>query len=103
MKKSRPGQLLRVIAAPEQREQMAGVIFAETPTLGLRFYSAERRVRARGFTEVQTAHGPVRIKTSENGAFAPEYEDCRAAARAQNVPLRDVITAATIAFLKMDR
>lgn len=100
MKKSRPGHLLRVIAAPEHRDDLAALIFAETPTLGLRLYNAERRVRARAFTEVRTPHGTVRIKTSEDGAFAPEYEDCRAIAREKNVPLRDVIAAATFAFLK---
>jgi uncharacterized protein (TIGR00299 family) protein len=103
MKKSRPGQLLRVIAAPQQQETLAALIFAETTTLGLRLYTAERRVKARGFTEVRTPHGAVRIKTSENGAFAPEYEDCRKIAREQKIPLRDVITAATFAYLKNDR
>ena len=103
MKKSRPGHLLRVIAAPPDQESLAQLIFAETPTLGLRLYTAERRVKARGFTEVRTAHGSVRIKTSENGSFAPEYEDCRKIAREQNLPLRDVIAEATFAYLKNDR
>jgi len=103
MKKSRPGHLLRVIAAPADQESLAQLIFAETTTLGLRLYKAERRVKARGFTEVRTAHGSIRIKTSENGSFAPEYEDCRKIAREQNLPLREVIAEATLAYLKNDR
>src|SRR5579884_3165925 len=77
MKKGRPGQLLRVIAAPEHQEAVAQLIFAETTTLGLRLYAAERRVRARAFQEVRTRYGSVRVKTTEGGAFTPEYEDCR--------------------------
>jgi len=45
MKKNRPGTLIRVIAKPEDREQLAKVMFAETTTLGLRIHSAERRVK----------------------------------------------------------
>ena len=47
MKKNRPGTLLRVIARPEDQESLAQLIFAETTTLGLRIYEAERRVKAR--------------------------------------------------------
>ena len=77
MKKSRPGTLLRVIARPEDRERLAQLIFPETSTLGLRMYAAERRVQARAWAEVETPYGKVRVKVSGDGAYAPEYEDCR--------------------------
>ena len=64
MKKGRPGTLLRVIATPEDREALADIIFAETSTLGLRIYTAERRVQARRWVEVETPHGKVRMKVS---------------------------------------
>ena len=99
MKKGRPGSLLRVIATPAQRAALSDVIFRETTTLGLRIYSAERVVKARQWVEVQTPHGKVRIKVSEN-SFAPEYEDCRALARATGVALKDIIAEANFAYLK---
>src|SRR5207244_1299741 len=77
MKKGRSGTLLSVIAKPEDREALAQIIFAETSTLGLRIYSAERRVLARNWLEVETPHGKVRMKVADGGSFAPEYEDCR--------------------------
>ncbi len=99
MKKGRPGHLLRVLARPEERESMAQLIFAETSTLGLRIYPAERRVQARTCVEVHTPYGAVRVKVSSAGSFAPEYEDCRKLARAAGVPLRDVVAAANHAYL----
>src|SRR4029077_18598526 len=54
MKKGRPGTLLQVIAKPEDREKLAEIVFAETTTLGLRFYQAERRVQEREWVEVRT-------------------------------------------------
>ena len=99
MKKSRPGTLLSVIARPEDRENLARIIFEETSTLGLRIYSAERRVKARHSVEVATPHGAVRIKIAENGSFAPEYEDCRRLARETGVPLKQILDEAGMAYL----
>jgi uncharacterized protein (TIGR00299 family) protein len=99
MKKNRPGSLLRVITKPELQEQLTDIIFAETSTLGLRIYTAERRVEERRIVEVETPFGKVRIKVSGHGSFAPEYEDCRAAAARTGTPLPKVLAAAQEAYI----
>lgn len=99
MKKGRPGSLLRVVADPVQQEALAQIIFAETSTLGLRLHHAERRVQDRRIVEVETPHGSVRVKASPDGQFAPEYDDCARLARETGVPLKQVLTAATYAYL----
>ncbi len=103
MKKGRPGTLLTVLARPEDRETMVRIIFAETSTLGLRIYTAERRVQERRWVDVQTPHGKVRIKVSGEGAYAPEYEDCRRIAQESGVPLKHIIAEANFAYLKNSR
>jgi len=103
MKKGRPGTILSVIARPEDRESLARLIFEETTTLGLRIFSAERRVKARHSIDVATPHGTVRMKVSENGSFAPEYEDCRKVARESGVPLKQILAEATHEYLKHSR
>jgi uncharacterized protein (TIGR00299 family) protein len=103
MKKNRQGTLLRVIAEPAHQEDLARMIFAETTTLGLRIYSAERRVQSRKIAEVETRLGKVRVKVSEDGSFAPEYEDCRDIARKTGTPLKEVLAAAHLAYLKITR
>ncbi len=103
MKKNRPGSLLRVIAHPQDQERLSGIIFAETSTLGLRIYSAERRVEERRIVPVETPFGTVRMKVSGHGACAPEYEDCRAIAARTGTPLPQVLAAAHEAYLKNPR
>ena len=103
MKKSRPGTLVRVIARPESQESLAQILFSETTTLGLRLYTAERRVRARHFVEVPTRGENVRIKVSEDGSFAPEYDDCRALAIKTGAPLKEILAEAQLAYLKNNR
>ncbi len=100
MKKGRPGSLLRVIATPEMRDAMADIVFAETSTLGLRIYLAERRVQPRHFEDVDTEFGTVKMKVSNDRSFAPEYEDCRRLATEKHVPLRQVLAAAQQAYLQ---
>jgi uncharacterized protein (TIGR00299 family) protein len=100
MKKNRPGSLLRVIAKPQDQERLAQIVFAETSTLGLRIYPAERRVEERRIVEVETSLGKVRVKVAGHGAFAPEYEDCRVIAQRTGTPLPEVFAAAQSAYLK---
>jgi pyridinium-3,5-bisthiocarboxylic acid mononucleotide nickel chelatase len=103
MKKGRPATLLRAIASPEDRESIAALIFRETSTLGLRIYSAERRVQARDWVEVSTRYGKIRVKVSGDGAYTPEYEDCRRLALESGAPLKEVIAEANFAYLNLSR
>jgi len=52
--------------------------------------------------KVETRFGPISVKVgSLGGTFlkaAPEYEDCRTAARVFDVPLREVFREAMAAF-----
>ena len=97
MKKNRPGSTLTVLARPEDTERLATLLFSETTTLGVRMYTAERRVQKREIVEVDTPHGRVHVKFSDTGAFAPEYEDCRRIALEHGVPLKTIMTEATVA------
>jgi pyridinium-3,5-bisthiocarboxylic acid mononucleotide nickel chelatase len=103
MKKNRPGITLTVIARPGEQESLADILFTETSTLGLRIYTAERRVQARETVEVDTPHGRVRIKVANGGGFAPEFEDCRRLAAERGIPLKDVVADAGFAYLKDKR
>jgi uncharacterized protein (TIGR00299 family) protein len=104
MKKNRPGVLLHVIARPEDQERLAQIVFAETSTLGLRIYTAERRVLERHIVEIETQFGTVRGKvsgpSSAGGSFAPEFDDCKAIAARTGTPLRAVLAAAVEAYAK---
>ncbi len=97
MKKGRPGVLLQVIAENGKRDEIFEILFRETTTLGVRYYSAERRVQAREWVEVNTSHGVVRVKAGESG-FAPEYEDARRIAMEAGVPLKDVLAEASLRY-----
>lgn len=98
MKKNRPASQISVICGQNLTERLSQILFAETSTLGVRIFDAERRVLARNVQEVDTPHGRVRIKYTDLGSFAPEYDDCRRIAEEQQVPLREVIAEATRAF-----
>lgn len=102
MKKNRPGVTLSVLARPEDREAMIAILFSETPTLGVRIQSVQRRIRERRVEEVETPLGKVRVKVS-GADCAPEYEDCRRLAESTGTPLRTVMSHAVLAWLRNDR
>jgi uncharacterized protein (DUF111 family) len=103
MKKNRPATQVSIIARPEDQETLSSILFAETTTLGLRLFTAERRVQARRFIEVDLGYGTVQVKTGEDGGYAPEFEDCRKLAIASRKPLKQVFADANLAYLKKTR
>jgi hypothetical protein len=106
MKKNRPGVLLSVLCRNEQRGVLNELLFSETTTLGVRAYEVDRRALERDVVRVETQYGPIDVKVAQlNGHIIkemPEYEQCRQAARAANVPLRVVEEAARTAFAKSE-
>ncbi len=99
MKKQRPGVLVQVIAKPEDRERLSGILMRETSTLGVRWTAAERIVAERSWVEVETGHGRVKVKIA-GGSAKPEFEDCRALAVETGLPLKDIMSAALAAYQK---
>src|SRR5882762_2437729 len=104
MKKNRPGLLFSVLCRPDEREKFLQMIFAETTTIGARSYEVSRRALARETVRVETQFGPIDVKVAHtnNGVVnaMPEFEQCRAAARKADVPLREVQEAARSAYRK---
>jgi uncharacterized protein (TIGR00299 family) protein len=102
MKKSRPGLLLTALCAPAGRERLEAILFAETTTLGVRRSEWERSVLERESVRVATPYGEIAVKLGRRaGAVVnaqPEFEECRAAADAAGVPLKEVVAAALAAW-----
>jgi uncharacterized protein (TIGR00299 family) protein len=102
MKKNRPGVLVSILCRPSEREAMLELLFAETPTLGVRSYGVSRRALERETVTVETEFGTIAVKVGRHegrtSSATPEFEECRAAALARGVPLRVVQEAARAAF-----
>ncbi|HEY9898284.1 MAG TPA: nickel pincer cofactor biosynthesis protein LarC [Pantanalinema sp.] len=94
MKRGRSGIKLTALVAPDKQELITDIIFAETPSVGVRTYQAERRMLDREIMSISTDFGPIRVKVARQmGAITnlmPEYKDCVSAAKKQGVPLKTV-------------
>ena len=94
MKKQRQGILLTVLCDSSAVPAMEDLIFRETTTFGIRSYLCSRAKLDRRHIEVDTVCCKIRIKIgSRRGqdiTFAPEYEDCAAAAKLSEFPLKEV-------------
>ena len=103
MKKNRPGTLVTVVARPEQREALSGLLFAETTTIGVRYQEVHRDCLEREVRSVPTPVGPIRFKIATRAGrvlnASPEFEDCAKAAADHGLPIKDVQAMATKAWL----
>lgn len=94
MKKNRPGTAVQVIGRPEQKDLLTEILFSESTTLGVRFRYTERKVLERSVAEVDSPWGRLQVKRVQrpDGSYSllPEFEACRRAAEAHQVPLKEV-------------
>jgi uncharacterized protein (DUF111 family) len=104
MKKGRLGTLITILCDDAHAPALERLLLRETSTLGVRIHQERRSCLDRSYTTVTTPYGEIRIKigTRDNEVLnaAPEFEDCRTAAARHNVPVKQVIQAATAAYLK---
>jgi uncharacterized protein (DUF111 family) len=104
MKKGRPGTLVQALARPAGREALERVLFAHTPTLGVRWLRCERTECARTELVVEVLGTPVRVKQRLRPGggvteldLSPEHEDLARLARATGKALRELERAAITA------
>ena len=98
---ARPSQSLvvtvRVLAPLGAIDGVAEALFAETTTLGFRWWPVSRETLRREEAVVETSLGRVAVKRVRrpDGRWEtrPEYESCREIARRRNLPVRDVLAA----------
>ena len=93
MKKSRPGTVLAVLCAPEDREKMAELLFRHTTTIGVREEIMNRYVLSRSTETAETPLGPVRVKHSAGYGVErtkAEYDDLARLAAAHGMTLGEV-------------
>ncbi len=102
MKKGRPATKMSVLCRRDDRERMGRLLMRETTTIGLRHYDVGRMEMRRDMVTAETEFGKIRLKvsTDDSGAqtVSPEFEDCRRLATSHDVALKDVMTAAIVAF-----
>ena len=103
MKKNRPGTLVTVIAHPDRRHDIAGVLFAETTTIGVRYREMVRECLEREWETLETSVGKIRFKVARRGGkvlnAAPEFDDCVRAAVERGLPVKAVQALALKAWL----
>jgi len=94
MKKGRVGNNLTVLTDPALASRAMEVIFKETTTLGIRRSRVKRTCLQRESVELDFQGEKIKVKVGfwqgEKIQAAPEYEDCRRAAKALNLPLQVV-------------
>lgn len=93
MKKCRMATMLCVLCKEDDRDRIIDIIFKETTTIGTRYFPVERTICERQMGIVHVAGRDIHCKIcSHKGKvtnISVEYDDCRAAAAATGIPLKD--------------
>ena len=104
MKKNRPGTLVTVLAVPDRREALTGLLFSETTTIGVRYQEMARECLEREIVTVETPLGAIRFKVaSRNGQIlnaSPEFDDCARIATEKGLPVKEVQAVALSAWMQ---
>jgi len=107
MKKGRPGTLVQALCRSGLRAELERVLFAHSPTLGLRWVRCERTELERAELTVELPAGRVRVKRRLRPGIAvaaedlsPEHDDLARLSRETGQGLRALERAAVEAALR---
>ncbi|HMK56061.1 MAG TPA: nickel pincer cofactor biosynthesis protein LarC [Dissulfurispiraceae bacterium] len=97
MKKGRPAVKVTCITRESDLDKMSDILFADTTTIGIRYYRADRKILSREIKAVRTKYGIVRFKVSirkgKVTTVTPEYEDLRAISEKRGISIKELTSA----------
>lgn len=98
MKKNRLASKLTLLAEKHKREELAGLIFRETSSIGIRYFPVERQVLKRNQATITVLGESISLKLAVNPEgetqVHPEFSDCLQVAEKTGVPLKKVMQLA---------
>jgi uncharacterized protein (TIGR00299 family) protein len=101
MKKGRPAHTLSVLCRPAVQAAVQSVVVSATSTIGLRVQPVQKVALARVQGSVEVLGGRVGVKVARSGGqvvnVSVEFEDVAALARSVQLPVKEVLRAATAA------
>lgn len=97
MKKGRPAVKLSVLAEKSKHDLILDVLFKETTSGGVRAYPVDKHMMKKAYRTLDTDYGKIQVKDyyykGECLKTKAEYEDCAAAAKANDVSIKAVYDA----------
>lgn len=106
MKKGRPAQILTVLAPLEKEDELTGIIFEETTTLGIRRELISRTLLHRKTVTASTPFGKIPFKVGywdgKTFNIHPEYDALKRVAKKHNISLKKLYDIANTFMRKMD-
>jgi len=93
MKKSRPAYKLSIICFKKDLERMTDILFEETTTIGIRYYSVDRVILSRIKEVIDTKYGKIEVKkVNHNGKtfLYPEFESLKRISIENNIPIKEL-------------
>jgi pyridinium-3,5-bisthiocarboxylic acid mononucleotide nickel chelatase len=94
MKKGRPASKFSVLTSTADMPNLSYILLEETTTLGIRSYPVSRVELKRKTVNVETSFGFVNVKLGYlneiNLKLKPEYEDCKALALKNGIPIQRI-------------
>ncbi|RZU34007.1 nickel pincer cofactor biosynthesis protein LarC [Blastococcus saxobsidens] len=101
MKKGRPAHTLSVLCRPDAVAAVQAAVFATTSTIGLRVVDVGKVTLERAQAAVEVLGGQVRVKLAVSGGrlqnVSVEFDDVAALARERDLPVKEMLRAATAA------
>jgi uncharacterized protein (TIGR00299 family) protein len=98
MKRSRPGVVLTALCAHDRIDEIARVLFEESPTIGVRWSEWRRTRLDRETVTLTTAYGAIPFKVSRLGGrvltVTPEFAEVARIAREKSLSVREVLDQA---------
>ncbi|WP_301859476.1 nickel insertion protein [uncultured Megasphaera sp.] len=93
MKKCRMASMVCVLCQKEQIDGVLDILFAETTSIGARYFPVQRRICERTIQSVRIDGEDIHCKISSYGGkvtnISAEYDDCRRAAARTKRPVKE--------------
>jgi len=107
MKKNRPATKITILTTSEKMNPLVQAVFAETTSIGVRYFQVERRILERSIKKITVLGEELNVKVSllkgKEVNIQPEFSLCRKIAKKKQMPVKKIIELAICEYNKIKK